>query len=80
MFTLRCLVDNNALVHSFRAEHGLAFAIATSAGQILFDMGQSGDVLLHNATRLGTWEDPKWQPLLGPVMANEVTRKAYDER
>ncbi len=53
MFTLRCLVDNNALDDSFRSEHGLAFAIETSAGQILFDTGQSGDVLLHNAARLG---------------------------
>jgi 7,8-dihydropterin-6-yl-methyl-4-(beta-D-ribofuranosyl)aminobenzene 5'-phosphate synthase len=53
MFTLRCLVDNNALDNSFRAEHGLSFAIETSAGQMLFDTGQSGDVLLHNAARLG---------------------------
>ncbi|MBN2116437.1 MAG: CGGC domain-containing protein [Anaerolineales bacterium] len=28
--------------------------------------------------RLGTWDDPKWQPLLGPVMTNGVTREAYD--
>jgi len=28
--------------------------------------------------RLGTWNDPKWQPLLGPVMTNGVTREAYD--
>jgi len=27
---------------------------------------------------LGTWDDPKWQSLLGPVMANGVTREAYD--
>ncbi|MBN2116421.1 MAG: MBL fold metallo-hydrolase [Anaerolineales bacterium] len=53
MFTLYCLVDNNALDNSFHAEHGLSFAIATSAGQVLFDTGQSGKVLLHNAARLG---------------------------
>lgn len=29
-------------------------------------------------TSLGTWEDAKWQPLLAPTMADEVTRKAYD--
>jgi predicted metal-binding protein len=27
---------------------------------------------------LGTWEDAKWQSLLGPVMANGTIRKAYD--
>ena len=27
---------------------------------------------------LGTWDDPRWQSLLGPVMANGVTRQAYD--
>ncbi|RPI94717.1 MAG: CGGC domain-containing protein [Chloroflexi bacterium] len=27
---------------------------------------------------LGTWDDPKWQSLLGLVMANGVTREAYD--
>jgi 7,8-dihydropterin-6-yl-methyl-4-(beta-D-ribofuranosyl)aminobenzene 5'-phosphate synthase len=53
MFTLRCLVDNNALDNSFRAEHGLSFSVETPAGQILFDTGQSGDVLTHNAARLG---------------------------
>jgi len=29
-------------------------------------------------TRLGTWEDPAWQPLLDPTMADEATRAAYD--
>jgi predicted metal-binding protein len=27
---------------------------------------------------LGTWNDPKWRPLLGPTMTNGVTREAYD--
>jgi len=31
---------------------------------------------LHASLR--TWDDPKWQSLLGPVMANGVTREAYD--
>ena len=29
-------------------------------------------------TQLGTWEDPKWQPLTVPTMADEKTRLAYD--
>lgn len=29
-------------------------------------------------TRLGTWDDPRWAPLLKPTMADEATRKAYD--
>jgi predicted metal-binding protein len=29
-------------------------------------------------TSLGTWEGTEWQPLLGPTMADEATRKAYD--
>jgi predicted metal-binding protein len=29
-------------------------------------------------TRLGTWDDPAWRPLLEPTMADEVSRKAYD--
>lgn len=28
-------------------------------------------------TRLGTWDDPKWQPILEPVMTDETTRAAY---
>jgi 7,8-dihydropterin-6-yl-methyl-4-(beta-D-ribofuranosyl)aminobenzene 5'-phosphate synthase len=54
MFTIRCLVDNNTLdAASFRSEHGVAFAIETPDGQILFDTGQSGDVLVHNAAQMG---------------------------
>ena len=29
-------------------------------------------------TRLGTWEDPAWRPLLEPTMADEATRVAYN--
>ncbi len=29
-------------------------------------------------TRLGTWKDPVWQPLLALTMADEATRAAYD--
>ena len=29
-------------------------------------------------THLGTWEDPAWQPLIEPTMADEVTRANYD--
>ena len=27
---------------------------------------------------LGTWEDPKWEPLIAPTMADQQTRKAYN--
>ncbi len=54
MFTLHCLVDNNSSdVTRYQTEHGLALAIETSSGQILFDTGQSGKVLLHNAAVSG---------------------------
>lgn len=54
MFTLYCLVDNKTLDQTcFRSEHGLAFAIQAPSGQVLFDTGQSGEVLVHNAARLG---------------------------
>lgn len=29
-------------------------------------------------TRLGTWADPAWEPLLAPTMADEETRAAYN--
>jgi 7,8-dihydropterin-6-yl-methyl-4-(beta-D-ribofuranosyl)aminobenzene 5'-phosphate synthase len=54
MFTLHCLVDNRTEdAARFRAEHGLAFVITAPTGQILFDTGQSGDALVHNAAQLG---------------------------
>jgi 7,8-dihydropterin-6-yl-methyl-4-(beta-D-ribofuranosyl)aminobenzene 5'-phosphate synthase len=53
MFTLHCLVDDNTSDSaSFQAEHGLAFAIKGPTGQILFDTGQSGTALVHNAEQL----------------------------
>jgi predicted metal-binding protein len=33
---------------------------------------------LNIHTRLGTWDDPAWGPLLEPTMADELTREAYD--
>jgi len=33
---------------------------------------------LEMHTRLGTWEDPAWKPLLAPTMADEAARVAYD--
>jgi len=29
-------------------------------------------------TKLGTWADPVWLPLIEPTMADEATRDAYD--
>jgi len=53
MFMVRCLVDNNTLdAARFRTEHGVSFTIETPTGQILFDTGQSGDVLVHNTAQL----------------------------
>lgn len=54
MITIRCLVDNTALRSSaFWGEHGVAYHIESSEGQVLFDTGQSGEVLLHNAKVMG---------------------------
>jgi 7,8-dihydropterin-6-yl-methyl-4-(beta-D-ribofuranosyl)aminobenzene 5'-phosphate synthase len=50
MITLRCIVDNTVLRRSaLWGEHGVAFWIETPDGNLLFDTGQSGDVLVHNA-------------------------------
>jgi 7,8-dihydropterin-6-yl-methyl-4-(beta-D-ribofuranosyl)aminobenzene 5'-phosphate synthase len=50
MITLRCMVDNSVLRGSaLWGEHGVAFWIETPDGNMLFDTGQSGDVLAHNA-------------------------------
>lgn len=54
MIQVHCLVDNSAQRSSqFWAEHGLSFHIETPGGRALFDTGQSGQVLLHNAGQLG---------------------------
>ncbi len=29
-------------------------------------------------TRLGTWANPAWKPLITPTMSNEITRASYD--
>lgn len=53
MITVRCLVDNTVLHGtSLWGEHGVSFLIETTAGQVLFDAGQSGDVLAHNAAEM----------------------------
>ena len=36
----------------YRGNTGVAFSIETPDGSLLFDTGQSGDVLLHNAVRM----------------------------
>ncbi len=51
---LQCIVDNCAQRGSaLWGEHGAAFLIETHAGRVLFDTGQSGTVLRHNAHHLG---------------------------
>lgn len=71
MFTLSCLVDNNTLDKArFQAEHGVAFSIQNPSGHILFDTGQSGDVLVHNAAQLGID--------LGQVEALALSHAHYD--
>lgn len=54
MIQITCLVDNNTLEAThFQSEHGVSFAVQCPSGLVLFDTGQSGDVLLHNSDRLG---------------------------
>lgn len=54
MIQVRCLVENTAKPSTeFWGEHGVSWHIQTPEGQILFDTGQSGDVLLHNAALFG---------------------------
>jgi len=54
MIQVHCLVENTAKPSTaFWGEHGVAWHIQTPEGHILFDTGQSGDVLLHNAALFG---------------------------
>jgi len=54
MIRVRSVVENTALPGSdFRAEHGMSWHIETPDGQLLFDTGASGDVMLHNAALFG---------------------------
>jgi len=53
MISIHCLVDNTALRGStLWGEHGVSFLIETPASRVLFDVGQSGDVLTHNARHM----------------------------
>ena len=46
------LVENRVNGMGLWAEHGLSFRIETGSRKVLFDTGQSFDVLVHNARRL----------------------------
>jgi 7,8-dihydropterin-6-yl-methyl-4-(beta-D-ribofuranosyl)aminobenzene 5'-phosphate synthase len=49
-----CVVDDKARAGSpFRSIHGLSFWIETPQGQVLFDTGAEGSVLLHNLGAAG---------------------------
>ena len=52
MLRVTCVVENTAGNSACWGEHGVAFWLETAAGRVLFDTGQSGDVLLHNAAQL----------------------------
>jgi 7,8-dihydropterin-6-yl-methyl-4-(beta-D-ribofuranosyl)aminobenzene 5'-phosphate synthase len=53
MITIHCLVDNQSSDPArFQAEHGVAFVIEPPSGKVLFDTGQSGSALLHNAAQM----------------------------
>lgn len=54
MIAITCLVNNEvAFGTRFRGEHGLAFFIQTPDAAVLFDTGQSPDVLAHNLKEAG---------------------------
>lgn len=56
---LTCLVDNCVTRGSaLWGEHGLSFLIETSAGNVLWDTGQSDAVLEHNLQKLGLEDVP----------------------
>ena len=53
MTTITCVVDNSAKEGTrLKNEHGLAFWIETDGGTMLFDTGQTADVLSHNMAEL----------------------------
>lgn len=53
MVKVTCLVENSVQLSSkLWGEHGISMLIETSDGAVLFDTGQSGDVLLHNLDAL----------------------------
>ncbi len=71
MITIRCLVDNSVQHSSaFWGEHGVAFLVETPHGRLLFDTGQSGTVLLHNAEQMNID--------LGQVDALALSHAHYD--
>ncbi len=71
MVSLHCIVENSAQRSSpFWGEHGVSFAIETPEGRVLFDTGQSGDVLVHNATLMGI--------PLGQIAALVLSHAHYD--
>jgi 7,8-dihydropterin-6-yl-methyl-4-(beta-D-ribofuranosyl)aminobenzene 5'-phosphate synthase len=47
------LVENTASGRGVRGEHGLAVWIEAGSRRVLFDTGQTADVLFHNARQLG---------------------------
>jgi 7,8-dihydropterin-6-yl-methyl-4-(beta-D-ribofuranosyl)aminobenzene 5'-phosphate synthase len=49
---ITCLVENTAAGRGTLGEHGLSFWIDTGSHRMLFDTGQTPDVLFHNAARL----------------------------
>jgi 7,8-dihydropterin-6-yl-methyl-4-(beta-D-ribofuranosyl)aminobenzene 5'-phosphate synthase len=50
---ITALVENTAAGRQLRGEHGLAFWIEMHAHRVLFDTGQTPEVLSHNAHQLG---------------------------
>ncbi|MDK2931894.1 MAG: 7,8-dihydropterin-6-yl-methyl-4-(beta-D-ribofuranosyl)aminobenzene 5-phosphate synthase [Bacillota bacterium] len=47
------LVDNLVRERKLWGEHGLSLLVETNGRKILFDSGQSGEVLIHNSRELG---------------------------
>lgn len=51
---ITCVTDNSVKKDSgLRSEHGVSFHIAMPGGNVLFDTGQSSQVLEHNLQRIG---------------------------